>query len=265
MKIFISADIEGITGTTHWDEVTRTHPDYPEFQEQITREVASACKAALDAGATDILVRDAHSTARNIRAADLPEPARLVRGWSRHPYMMMQELDSSFDAVLMIGYHSMAGSTDNPLAHTLYSDRIAEIRINDRPVSEFGVNARTASLESVPVVFISGDKGVCQEAVSLIPGIRTVAVKKGIGSSTINMHPDQACKKIYNGVKAALSARPFPAGPSLAKKIRLDIRFIDHTIAYRAGYYPGVTSREDGWISFETSDYFNVLRLLLFI
>jgi D-aminopeptidase len=55
MKVYISADIEGVTGTTHMDEVTKSKPDFREFQEQMTAEVAAACEGALRAGVTDIL------------------------------------------------------------------------------------------------------------------------------------------------------------------------------------------------------------------
>ncbi|HCF73787.1 MAG TPA: amino acid amidase, partial [Gammaproteobacteria bacterium] len=51
MKIYISADIEGITGIAHWDEATRDHPAYAEFQQRMTAETAAACEAALASGA----------------------------------------------------------------------------------------------------------------------------------------------------------------------------------------------------------------------
>jgi len=114
MKIYISADIEGITGTTHWDEADKKNSDFKEFQEQMTAEVAAACEGALRAGATEILVKDAHDTARNIIASKLPREVRLVRGWSGHPFSMVQYLDETFHAVLMIGYHSRAGLDTNP-------------------------------------------------------------------------------------------------------------------------------------------------------
>ena len=108
MKVFISADIEGITGVTHWDETEKPKADYKEFREQMTAEVSAACEGALQAGCNEIWVKDAHASARNLIAAKLPRETRLVRGWSGHPFSMVQELDASFDAMLMIGYHSQA-------------------------------------------------------------------------------------------------------------------------------------------------------------
>ena len=98
MKVFISVDIEGCAGITHWDEADKKHADYPEFREQMTREAVAAIEGAQAAGATEILVKDAHSSGRNLITAMLPESIRLVRSWAGHPLCMVQELDDSFDA-----------------------------------------------------------------------------------------------------------------------------------------------------------------------
>ena len=96
MKVYISMDIEGITGITHWDEATKNKADYRVFQEQMTDEVVAACEGALNAGATEIFVKDAHDTGRNIITSRLPEEAIMIRGWSGHPFCMLQELDETF-------------------------------------------------------------------------------------------------------------------------------------------------------------------------
>src|SRR5512136_751367 len=98
MKIFITADIEGITGAAHWDETDKKQADYSELREQMTAEVSAACQGALNAGATEIWVKDAHWSARNILAAKLPRQVRLIREWSGHPFSMMQEIDETFQA-----------------------------------------------------------------------------------------------------------------------------------------------------------------------
>ena len=127
MKVFISVDIEGCAGITHWDEAGKTHPDYAEFREIMTGEAIAAIEGAKAAGAKEILLKDAHSSGRNLIIERLPADVKLVRSWAGHPFCMVQELDSSFDAVLMIGYHASAGSEANSLAHTLSLDA-AEIR-----------------------------------------------------------------------------------------------------------------------------------------
>ena len=118
LKVFISVDIEGAVGIAHWDEADSGHGDYAEFRQRMTMEAAAACEGALAAGATEIWVKDAHGSGRNILQEALPREAKLVRGWSMHPYAMVQELDSSFDAACFVGFHGPAGHPGNPLAHT---------------------------------------------------------------------------------------------------------------------------------------------------
>ena len=66
MKVYISVDIEGITGVTSWDETELNHPDHKAAALQMTREMLAACEGAIAAGATEILIKDAHDSARNM-------------------------------------------------------------------------------------------------------------------------------------------------------------------------------------------------------
>ncbi len=264
MKVYISADIEGITGTTHWDEADKKHPEFKEFQKQMTAEVAAACEGALKAGATEVWVKDAHDTARNIIASELPRKTRLVRGWSGHPFVMVQEIDKTFDAALMIGYHSRAGAGTSPLAHTA-STRLAHIKINDCHASELLLKTYTAALMNVPVVFVSGDAGICREAESLNPDIMTVAVKEGVGNSTVNIHPGLAVEMIREKVRTAIEKDVSGCRIQMPEHFSVEIRYKDHAEAYRAGFYPGASLKEPHTIQFEADDYFEVMRLLLFV
>jgi D-amino peptidase len=156
MKVYISADIEGVAGITNWEEARKEHPTYPEFREEMTAEVVAACEGAIAAGASEILIKDAHGSGRNIIAQRLPDCARLIRGWSGHPLCMVQELDESFDALMFLGYHSKAGSDGNPLAHTL-SLKVSRLAINGETASELFMHSLAAAMFKVPVVFVSGD------------------------------------------------------------------------------------------------------------
>jgi len=264
MKIYISADMEGITGTTHWDEVDKKSPDFEEFQEQTTAEVAAACEGALKAGAKEIWAKDAHATARNIIASKLPKEVRLIRGWSEHPFSMVQDLDETFDATLMIGYHSSGGSGDNPLAHTI-TGKVAHIKINEVYASEFLLHTYAAALCNVPAVFVSGDDGLCEEAKSLIPHIVTVAVKHGKGDSTINIHPQLAVEKIQEGVQRALEGDVSKCMVQMPEHFSVEIKYKDHSKAYRSSFFPGANLQDPHTIHFESDDYFEVLRLLAFV
>jgi len=264
MKIYISVDIEGVCGVTAWDEATRGSAEYLEFQQQMTDEVKAACEGAFEAGAAEIVIKDAHSTARNIIAGALPENTVLIRGWSRHPYMMMQELDDSFDAVLMIGYHSYAGGGGNPLAHTMSNTRISSITINDIPASEFLINGYTAMFEKVPVVFISGDREICDHAAGIVPGISAVSVKTGHGGSTVNIHPKSAEKRIKSAVKQVLSGSYSDYLQELPEWFDITISYNSSQDACKASFYPGVELISARVVNFKSANYFDVLRLFLF-
>jgi D-amino peptidase len=263
MKIFISADIEGVTGTTHWDETELDKAEYASAREQMTAEVAAACEGALQAGATEIWVKDAHDSARNLIASKLPHEARLVRGWAPDPLMMMQELDETFQAAALIGYHSRAGANTSPLSHTMTGAWV-RISVNGCDVSEFLLNTYTAAMLKVPVVFVSGDKGLCAEVAGLNPAIGTVAVKEGIGNSTINIHPELATNLIRSGVAKALKSDRSKCQMRLPEHFAVDIQFKDHTKAHVYSFYPGAKLKDPVTVHFEHAVYYEVLRFLFF-
>lgn len=264
MKVYISVDIEGVAGITHWDEASKTHADYPEFREQMTREAVAAIEGARAAGATDVLVKDAHSSGRNLITAMLPEDVRLIRSWAGHPLCMVQELDESFDAVLMIGYHSAAGSEANSLAHTLSLDAV-EIRINGQRASEFTVHALASSMLGVPAVFVSGDRGLMQDIEAVNPAIGRCAVKEGRGQSTISMTPATALKAIRAGAEAALRGDRTNCLLKVPDHSVVEITYGDPNLAYRHSWYPGCRHIGSRTIRFEANDYFDVLRMLNYV
>jgi len=265
MKIYISADIEGVTGIAHWDETEKSKSDYQKFAKQMTDEVKAACEGAIKAEAKEIWIKDAHDTGRNINADELPQSIRLVRGWSEHPYLMVQELDESFNAILMIGYHSFGGSSSNPLSHTLSSSTLNYIKLNGEYASEFLIHGYAAATMGVPVVFISGDEGICKEANKINKNIKTVAVNKGVGNSVISIHPKRAVEKIKEGVELILKGDIDKCRIELPKYFKVELSYKKHVKAFKASFYPGMKQISSTSLVFETDNYFEVLRMLLFV
>lgn len=265
MKIYISADIEGVSGITHWDEARKESPDYAEFRDRMTAEVKAASEAAVQAGASEILIKDAHGTGRNIDAAALPLEARVIRGWSGHPLSMVQELDDSFHAALFVGYHAAAGCGGNPLAHTMSSSTIAEIRVNGRRASEFLLHAYAAALYGVPVVLVSGDEELCAEVRGLNENIETVAVSRGIGASAVALHPLVARAAIRDSVSRALSRDFRAAALTLPDQFDVSLCYKDHRRAYQNSFYPGARLLDATTVEFRTHDWFEVMRMLGFL
>lgn len=264
MKIYISADIEGVTGCTHWDETEVGGHGYEYYARQMTLEVAAACKGANKAGAKEIFVKDAHSSGRNIDHGLLPRNTKLIRAWSGGIYSMVQELDESFDAVLFIGYHSAASKDTNPLAHTMTTS-LDYLKINGKIASEFLIHSYIAAYLKVPVVFLSGDKGLCDQVKRINENISTVAVKEGIGNSTINIHPDLALDLIEKEVEAALRKDLTKCLIELPQEFLIEIRYKNHKDAYKSSTFPGASRLDEHRVKFSSKDYIEVLRMMNFL
>jgi D-amino peptidase len=177
---------------------------------------------------------------------------------------MMQEIDESFDAVLMIGYHSYGSSGDNPLSHTL-EDNLSYIKINGEYASEFLINTYIAELVKVPVVFVSGDLGLCEHVKKINSNITTVGLNKGVGDSIISIHPNLAFEKIKQGVEDSLKGKIKNCRIKLPSKFEVEISFINHTKAFKGSFYPGIKQISSTNLLFSTDNYFEVLRMIMFV
>ena len=162
MKVFISVDMEGITDVANWEDMSRTVKDYDYFRRIMSNEANAAPEGALAAGATDVIVRDAHGSGRNILPDPLNEKARLARDWSGGPKGMMEGIDESFVAAVFIGYHAKAGAKDALLEHTS-SGSVTDFSIKGISMPEAAYNALIAGSYGVPTVFVSGDRALCEQ------------------------------------------------------------------------------------------------------
>ena len=264
MKVYISVDIEGAAGIAHWDEAAKRHGDYPEFRERMTAEAIAACEGALAAGATEIWVKDAHGSGRNILAERLPKEARLIRGWSGHPYDMLQEIDETFDAVGLVGWHGPASNPNNPLSHTL-TGFYGKMTLNGEPCLEYLLHAHIAALVGAPVVFLSGDKGICELARSTNPAIHTVETNIGHGESVIAIQPALARDLIREGLAAALKCDLAAHIRPSAARYELRMRFKHHGKAYKNSFYPGARLEDSETVVFESTAFLDIMRILNFM
>lgn len=263
MKLFISADIEGVTGIVNWDETIKNNPNWAYFSNQMTQEVKAVCEAAIEAGATEILVKDAHDSARNISPAELPEMVKINRGWSGHPYSMMDGIDGSFDAAIMIGYHNYASSEGNPLSHTM-DTMFQYVKLNGEYCNEFMLNSLIANYEGVPVIFVSGDKTLCEYASKINENIKTVTTNEGKGNASMSINPNLAVKKIHEGVKQALGEDLTACKLVMPEKYVLEVCFKDHFKAYRNSFYTGAKQINSTTLQFELDNFFDVLKVFQF-
>ena len=268
MKIFISADMEGVAGVSARDEVTKGEVDYAAAQAQMTAEVRAASLGAFSAGASEVWIKDAHWTGRNLDPAGLPAPEgkrlRLIRGWSGHPFSMVQGLDATFEAVGFVGYHSSAARGGNPLAHTLSSRLLAAVRVNGELLSEFQIFSWAASTVGVRVGFLAGDRALCETARRMNETIVTVETFEGVGASIVTLPPLEAVQKIQEGMARAVRDKAGRVLP-LPKRFDVALEFHDHAEAYRRSFYPGARPEGDFGVGFQSENWFEVLRLLKFM
>jgi D-amino peptidase len=258
-KVFISVDMEGVTGVTHWEDVSRSGKDYDLFRKIMTEEANAAVEGALAAGATEVWVRDSHGSARNILPELLSKEAMLLRNWSGGPQSMMEGIDSSFDAVIFIGYHAKAGTPDALLEHTS-SGRITDVSINGVSLPEAGYNALMAGVHDVPVVFVAGDDAICEQVQNLFGNVETVAVKKGIGGAALNLHPEVAQEKIRAGVEKALRGLDRYEPYKLKPPYKLVLTLKHEEDVYQAGLFPGAKRTGDWEVTFESDDLMDVMN-----
>ncbi|MDD3999853.1 MAG: M55 family metallopeptidase [Bacilli bacterium] len=264
MKIFISADIEGVNHINYWSETNKESTDYHEYQEQMTAEVASAAIGAKRAGASTIFIKDAHDSAANLIFEKLPNYITLHKGWEGGPEMMMEGLKSNYDAVIFIGYHSGSLSSGNSLAHTM-SLKIHKLTINGKLATEFLINSYYASLLKIPIAFLSGDLEITKIGEKEIPGLSTVATKIGTHGACVSEHPDITNKKIEEAVYFALTKDYSKNLLSIPETFYLEVEYRTHQEAYSASFYPGSKLINSNTISFQSQNYFDVLVFLKFV
>lgn len=258
LKVFISVDMEGVAGLIHWDETSEGGADYGLFRRLMTEEANAAITGALDAGATEIVVRDAHDSARNILPDLLRPEARLIREWNS-PLSMMEGIDKTFDAVVLVGNHARAGTPNAVLKHTM-SLSLFDVIVNGVRMPEAAWNAAIAGCFDVPVVFLSGDSAVCKQIQEIIGPIETAAVKEGMGPAASMLHPSKAQDMIRKGVAAALrnlkGYKPYkPAAP-----YRLEIVFTDENLARRAAQVPGIERTGERSVAYTSNDFLEIVR-----
>nr|WP_308122378.1 M55 family metallopeptidase [Streptomyces sp. TRM70350] len=175
MQVYISADMEGVTGLVAAQDVQAGGQDYQHGRAMMTEDVNAAVRGALAAGATRVLVNDAHSTMRNLCVDQLHPEAELVRGKPKR-MGMLEDLDPDFDAVMCVGYHSRAGAL-GVLSHSYMGHEIEDMWLDDRSMGEIGFAHATATALGVPVVMLSGDDVACEEMTAWDAGVVTAPVK----------------------------------------------------------------------------------------
>lgn len=263
MKVYISVDLEGVTGSTSWSSTNLGDLEHAAIARQMKAEAMAAALGAIDAGATEVYIKDAHDSGRNIDITGFPKQCRFIRDWTNSPDSMIGGMDSSFDALMFVGYHSPAGFDGNPLSHTMNRGN-NYVKFNGKICSEFLMHALYAAEIGVPTVFLSGDKALCEHVHSYDSQIRTVAVKEGVGEATINITPEEACEQIRKLAKEGLLHKA-DCQMIVPENLTMEINFKDHYKAHRASFYPGVKQTDSYTVQYTGKSVKEVAAARMFI
>ena len=213
---------------------------------QATREADAAARACFDAGATQVVVWDNHSSSLNLDYDLLDERCDIALGvgfprrWTG--------MDESFDGVLFVGYHAMDSTEDAVIAHTYSSAAYQCVKVNGEPVGELAIDAAVAGALGVPPLFCASDDKGTAEARRFFPGVETVTTKTAYGwNAAVSKHPRRAVKEIYDGVRHAVERRGEMKPFTFPSPLDYEVRFKRIEAAESASRGTGTGTRVDAY------------------
>jgi len=203
MKVFISADIEGISGVATIQQLIN-NKEYSRFRKLMTEEVNAAVRGAINGGANEVVVADGHGNMSNIIVEDLDSRARLVSGNNR-VMCQLEGLDDTFDGIIFVGHHGRESDSNAVISHTLAGVCVNEMEINGKVVGETEMNAMVAGAFNVPPIFISGDNQYVKEVQETLPNIQYVVTKFSRNRLAAELiHPKVVQQDIEKNVEIAV-------------------------------------------------------------
>jgi D-amino peptidase len=237
-RIYLSVDMEGISGISGSDQLSSAQPEYGRSRKLMAEDVNAAIRGALEAGATDVVVNDSHGSHRNILPEDLHPSARLITVGFK-PFGMMEGLDETFDAVMFIGYHAKAESPRGVFPHT-GTGVTRDVRINGRSVGEGGLNALLAAWYGIPVVLVTGDDVAVAQVREVATSARGVAVKRAINVRGLDLKPLTVARKEIEAAAREAVAGASKGTADRAASYRVEVQFKETLIPEIVEAFPSM-------------------------
>jgi D-amino peptidase len=283
MRVFISVDMEGTSGLERLEEIFRGLPGFARFRRLMAGDANAVIRGAIEGGADEIVLSDSHGYMCNIHPDDLVRGVQLKRGQLRRRWCQMKAFDESFDAVLLVGYHAKAGTTEAILSHTWITSFL-DVRVNAASVPEPSLNTYLAGAFGVPVVMLSGDDYVIDQSRPVLGDIHYAQVKKSTGYFSGEHLPLDESRRLLRQTAREAVADAAGIGPvpcELPVTIEVDLspdpvqatplgarpddnqRYIDRTwgdaplsdVDLVLATHPNVTSPKRGTVAFTCEDY----------
>jgi D-amino peptidase len=264
LRILISVDMEGVVGTVTGDQLGPTGFEYGRFRDFMTREALAAVTAAKAAGATDIIVADAHGNGENLLIEQFPSDVRIIRSWPRQ-LGMVAGVDQA-DAVIFIGYHASTNNVKGVRAHTFSSASLTRVALNGVNVSEGSWAAAIAGHFNAPVIMMSGDDAAIAEVRAAVGDIEAAETKRTLGfHSAMTLTPQASYDLIAARVKAAIGRRAEFKPYKVTTPVTVDVSFKNYTPAEMLAYLPGFERTDAHSIRFRARDMVEAEAIRTFI
>lgn len=261
LKIYISADMEGVVGVVTSQQLGPGGFEYERFREYMTAEVNAAIDAARAAGATEFVVSDSHGNGQNLLIDRLPDDVTVYRSWTRE-LAMMAGIDETFDGVIFLGYHASVNNTRGVQAHTM-SGAVTALRLNGITMTEGGINAAIAGHFGVPIILVSGDDAAVAENQVIIGDIEGAVVKWASGmNSARTLTPEAGYEVIRTRTKSAIDRIDDFEPYVLSTPIEMDLTLRSSKAAELLNYLPSVERLNSHTIRFVGKDIIEVSNFL---
>lgn len=265
LKIYISADMEGVVGAVTGEQLGPGGFEYQRFREFMTAEVNACIEAARAAGADEILVSDSHGNGQNLLIEKLPDDVMVVRSWPR-PLGMMAGIDSSFDGAILLGYHASTANERGVRAHTFSSANVTAFRLNGTSMSEAGMSAAIAGHFGVPIIMVSGDHIAVAETQVIVGDVEGAVVKWATGfHSARTLTPQAGYQVIRDSTRAAIERIDEFEPYVLDTPVELELSLKHYRPVELLGYLPDVERVNSHTIRFVGEDIIEASKFLSFV
>ncbi len=262
LKIYISADMEGVVGAVTGEQLGPGGFEYERFRQFMTDEVNAAIDAARAAGATEFLVSDSHGNGQNLLIEQMPDDVMIVRSWPR-PLGMMEGIDETFDGVIFTGYHASTANTRGVRAHTMSSANITSLRLNGIEMTEGSMNAAIAGHFGVPIILVTGDDAAVAENQVIIGDIEGAIVKWSYGfHSARTLTPEAAYEEIRTRTASAISRIDDFEPYVLETPIELELSLKHYMPVETLSYLPNVEKVNSHTIRYIGEDMLDISKFL---
>ena len=262
-SVYISVDMEGISGISGDDQLSASGAEYGRSRKLMADDANAAIRGARAGGATTIVVNDSHGSMRNLRLEDLEPGASLVsHSFKRHG--MVEGLDERFDAAIFIGYHAKAGDPIGVFAHT-GSGVVADVRVNGRSVGEGGLNTLLAAWHGVPVVLVTGDDVAVAQIAEVATTAKTVVTKRAINQRAVELRPLADVHRDIEATARAAVAAATRSTPARAATYRVEVQLRNSLIPQVAEILPGMERPTPDTIAFSTDTMPRAYALVRFL